>query len=83
MKAEAYQEVKETLSGWPVRIVSYRLGSTYHVSIKNEEPGARIARGEGPSLAEVEAKVRKDAADALAKMRRNPAPSGSTSVSGF
>ena len=82
MKAEEYKETKETLAGWPVRVVSYRLGSTYHVSISNEEPGARIVRGAGPNLAEVEAKARKDAAEALAKMRRHPAPTSNTSVSG-
>jgi MFS family permease len=50
MKAEEYKERKEELSGWPVKIVSYRLGETYHVSIHNEEPGAWIVKGEGSTL---------------------------------
>ena len=83
MKAEQYTEKKESLSGWPVRIVSYRLGSTYHVSINNEEPGAWIVKGEGPSLAEVETKARKEASEALAKIKRNAPPTGCTSVPGF
>ncbi|MBI3615552.1 MAG: hypothetical protein HY211_03430 [Candidatus Omnitrophica bacterium] len=83
MKAEEYKEQKEQLSGWPVRIVSYKLGNIYHVSINNEEPGAWIVKGEGPSLAEAEAKARKEAAEALAKVKKNPPPTGCTSVPGF
>ncbi|MBI3318751.1 MAG: hypothetical protein HYZ90_06415 [Candidatus Omnitrophica bacterium] len=72
MKAEEYQERKEELSGWPVKIVSYRLGSTYYVSIHNVEPGAWIVKEQGPTLAEAEAKARQIAAERLAKTRKNP-----------
>lgn len=74
MRAEEYKERKEQLSGWPVRIVSYKLGGVYHVSINNEEPGAWIVKGQGSSLAEAEGKVRKEAADALAKVKKIPPP---------
>ena len=83
MKAEEYRERKEELSGWPVKIVSYKLGSTYYVSIHNEEPGAWIVKGEGASLADAEAKARKEAAEALAKVKKSPPPTGCTSVPGF
>ena len=83
MKAEEYKERKEQLSGWPVRIVSYKLGATYYVSIHNEEPGAWIVKGEGNSLADAEAKARQEAAEALAKIKKNPPPTGCTSVPGF
>ncbi len=83
MKAEEYLERKEELSGWPVKIVSYRLGETYHVSIHNEEPGAWIVKGQGTSLAEAEAQARKEAAEALAKVKRSPPPTGCKSVPGF
>lgn len=83
MKAEEYREIKEELSGWPVKIVSYRLGGKYFVSIHNEEPGAWIVKGEGSTLAEAEAKARKDAAEALAKVKRSPPPTGCKSVPGF
>ena len=83
MKTEEYRERKEQLSGWPVKIVSYRLGSTYYVSINNEEPGAWIVKGQGATLAEAEGKARKEAAEALAKVKKNPPPTGCTSVPGF
>ena len=83
MKAEEYKERKEQLSGWPVKIISYRLGSVYHVSIHNEEPGAWITKGEGGSLSDAEAKARTEAADLLAKIKKNPPPAGCRSVPGF
>ena len=82
MKAEAYKETKDVLSGWPVRVISYRLGSTYHVSIRNEEPGAWIVKDQGTDLAEVEARARQKAADYLGKTRRNAPPAGCISVPG-
>ncbi len=83
MKAEEYLERKEQLSGWPVKIVSYRMGTAYYVSIQNEEPGAWITKGEGATLAEAEAKARKEAAELLAKVKKSPPPTGCTSVPGF
>ncbi len=83
MKAEEYQERKEQLAGWPVRIISYRLGGTYFVSINNEEPGAWIVKGEALTLAEAESKARKEATEALEKVKRSPPPTGCTSVPGF
>ncbi len=83
MKAEQYQEKKETLSGWPVKVISYKMGDTYYVSIHNEEPGAWITKGQGATLAEADAKARKEAADALAKVKKSPPPTGCTSVPGF
>ena len=83
MRAEQYQERKEQLSGWPVKIISYRLGNTFHVSIHNEEPGAWIVKGEGSSLAEAEGKACKEAGDLLAKVKISAPPTGCTSVPGF
>jgi hypothetical protein len=82
MKAEGYSERKDCLAGWPVRIVSYRLGNRYHVSIHNEEPGAWIARAFGSTLVEAESKARKEAEEALAKVRRHPTSAGCKSDSG-
>ena len=82
-KAEEYSERKTELAGWPVSIVSYRLGTTYYVSINNEEPGAWIVKGEGPTLTEAEAKARKEAEAALAKIKVSKPPTGCTSVPGF
>ena len=83
MKAEEYKEQKEQLAGWPVKIISYRVGTVYHVSIHNEEPGAWIVKGDGPNLADVESKARKEAADSLSKIKRNSPSAGCTSVPGF
>ena len=83
MKAEEYKEKKEELSGWPVKIISYRVGSIYHVAIHNEEPGAWITKGEGAILEEAESKARKEAAELLAKIKKNPPPTGCTSIPGF
>ena len=71
MKAEEYKERKETLSGWPVKIVSYRAGNTYHVTVHNVEPGAWIAKAEAPTLAEAEAKATAQAGERLAKVKRH------------
>ena len=83
MKAEEYKVGQETLSGWPVKIISYRMGNTYHVTIHNEEPGAWVAKAEGPTLAEAEGRARKEAGELLAKVKKAPPPTGCTSVPGF
>ncbi len=83
MKAEEYRECKEQLAGWPVKVISYKLGTTYYVSIHNEEPGAWIVKGEGETLADAEVKARIEATEALAKIKRNPPPTGCLSVPGF
>ena len=70
MKTEQYKETKEELAGWPVRVVSYKLGTTYYVSVKNEQPGAWFVKEQGPELAEVEARARKKASEMLAKTRK-------------
>ena len=82
-RTEEYTERKTQLAGWPVTIVSYRLGTTYYVSINNEEPGAWIVKGDGSTLAEAEAKARKEAEALLAKIKVSKPPTGCTSVPGF
>ena len=69
MKAEQFQERKETIAGWPARIISYKLGSTYYVSIHNEQPGAWVSKAEGSTLQEAEARAREQAAERLGKTR--------------
>ena len=74
MKAEGYREQKDTLAGWPVKIVSYKLGSIYHVSIHNQEPGAWICKREGATLGEAERQARARATELLSKTRRLSTP---------
>lgn len=54
MRAEEYQRRREELAGWPVGIVSYRLGDRFICEIDNVSPGARIARAEGGTRDEAE-----------------------------
>lgn len=54
MRAEDYQRRREELAGWPVGIVSYRLGDRFICEVDNVSPGARIARAEGASRDEAE-----------------------------
>ncbi len=54
MRTEEYQRREEKLAGWPVGIVSYKLGDKWFCEIDNVSPGARIARAEGPTRADAE-----------------------------
>ena len=58
------------LSGWPVRISSYRLGDRYYSKADNIEPGACITRSQGAISDEAEQKAIRRAQDYLAKTRR-------------
>ena len=46
---EEYEERKDTVEGWPVGIISFRLGDKWHCKIHNVSPGAVIERGNGPT----------------------------------
>ena len=83
MKVEGYAERKATLAGWPVNIVSYKLGEQYHVSVENTDPGAWVVKAQGPALAEAETKAVADAEALLAKITTAKPPTGCTSVPGF
>jgi hypothetical protein len=54
MRAEDYQRRRQELAGWPVGIVSYKLGDRFICEIDNVNPGARVARAEGATRAEAE-----------------------------
>jgi hypothetical protein len=70
MKAEEYQETSFELAGWPVRMVSYKLGEKYIAKIDNVSPGAQVARAEGATRDEAESKVTEDAQRRLQRTRR-------------
>ena len=71
MRSEDYQRRSETLAGWPVRIVSYRIGETHYCHIDNVSPGATIARAKAASLQEVESEAIAKATERLEKTRRH------------
>ena len=54
MRAEDYQRRRQELAGWPVAIVSYKLGERFICEIDNVNPGARVARAEGTTRDEAE-----------------------------
>ena len=74
MKAEQYGEVKDQIAGWPVKISSYKLGSTYYVTIDNVSPGAWLCKTEGATLEEAEKAARAKAAEMLGRTRRTAVP---------
>jgi hypothetical protein len=69
MRAEEYQRRREELAGWPVGIVSYRLGDRFICEVDNVSPGARIARAEGSSREEAEQAARATAERRLGRTR--------------
>ena len=69
MRAEDYQRRREELAGWPVGIVSYRLGERFICEIDNVSPGARIARSEGATREEAEQAARTAASRRLGRTR--------------
>ena len=70
MKPEDYSERNFELAGWPVHLVSYKLGDSYRAKIDNVSPGAQIARGEGAGKDEAERIVIEKAERRLAATRR-------------
>ncbi len=82
-KPEDYSERKETIAGWPVTIVTYRLDGTYYTTVDNTDPGAWVVKAEGATKQEAEQKALKDAEVLLAKVKTSKPPTGCTSVPGF
>lgn len=72
MKAEEYSERREVIDGWPIHIVTYRLGDKYYCTIDNVDPGARFARAEGPTREEAESTAVQKAQHYLKQTRRFP-----------
>ncbi len=82
-KPEDYSERKTQLAGWPITIVTFRLGSMYHTTIDNTDPGAWVVKAEGATKDEAESKAMKQAEALLEKVKKNKPPTGCTSVPGF
>ena len=82
-KPEDYSERKAQLAGWPITIVTYRLGSVYHTTIDNTDPGAWVVKAHGSTQVEAESKALKEAEALLEKVKKSAPPTGCTSVPGF
>ena len=70
MKSEEFRELRQELAGWPINVVSYRVGDRYYCSIDNVDPGARFARAEGATREEAEAAALEKAERYLRQTRR-------------
>jgi hypothetical protein len=64
MRAEACQRRRQELAGWPVVVVSHRLGERFICEI--ESAGARRAHGEGASRETTEQQAMATGSDRLA-----------------
>lgn len=82
-KVEEYSERKAQVAGWPVTIVTYRLGDTYHTTIDNSDPGAWVVKAQGPTKQDAESNALQEAEALLAKVKQQKPPTGCISVPGF
>jgi len=73
MKAEAYQERRLEVEGWPLRLASYKLGDVFHCQADNVSPGAVLVRETGATREEAERKALAGASKRLGRTRRQPA----------
>jgi hypothetical protein len=70
MNAEEYGRRQAEVGGWPITIETYRLGTIYHCTIYNTDPGARFARADGSTREEAEKAALEKAEKYLAQTRR-------------
>ena len=82
-KVQDYSEQKTQIAGWPVTVTTYRLESTYHTTIDNQDPGAWVVKAQGTTKQEAETKALKEAETLLAKVKKSKPPTGCVSVPGF
>jgi hypothetical protein len=69
LKPEEYQERTEPVPPFQIHIASDRLGAAYHCSVDNVDPGAVVARSEGPTREQAELKAITRAKERLAHTR--------------
>jgi len=69
-KVEEFAEHKIEIDGWPVNLVSYKIGDTFYCKADNVSPGARLARTKGTTREEVESAAIARAKELLARTRR-------------
>lgn len=70
MKAEDYQERTLKVNGWSVNLSSYRAGGVFRCKADNVSPGACLARAQGSTREEAEAKALERARKLLARTQR-------------
>jgi hypothetical protein len=70
-QAAEFSEQRLELAGWPVRIMSYRVGRIYYTTVDNVSPGATIARSQGATKSEAESLALEQATTRLARTIRH------------
>ena len=70
MQPENHSVSELTLEGWPVRLISYRLGELWHAKVENVSPGATLARASAALLEDAQRQVLEAAKRRLARTRR-------------
>lgn len=70
MKAEEFREQRIEVEGWPVNLVSYRIGDAWHAKTDNVLPGALLGRGAAPAREEAERQAIAVAREKLSRTRR-------------
>jgi hypothetical protein len=70
VKPEDYAERQMELAGWPVHVVTYRLGKLFHCKVDNVSPGAQVARASAESREQAEQQALAKAGERLAATRR-------------
>ena len=71
VKTQQYQERNIELNGWPVRLVSYRIGNKFVCQADNVSPGACLARFSALTADEAEQQAISKAKHLLGKTRRH------------
>jgi len=70
MRSEQFQERQIELDGWPVKLISYRIGTKYICQADNVSPGACLARFSADSAEEAESQALSKARHLLSKTKR-------------
>ena len=68
-RADQYQRRREQLAGGDVRIASYKLAHRFVCEVDNVDPAARLARADGATRVEAEARALEKAAELLRRTR--------------
>jgi hypothetical protein len=69
-KVEEFAERKIEIDGWPVNLVSYKIGEKFYCKADNVSPGARLARTTGATREEAEQSAIARAKELLGRTRR-------------
>jgi hypothetical protein len=72
IKPEQFQERQFEITGWPVKLTTYRLGDTYVCPADDVSPGACLARISASTLEDAETQAIAKARYQLGKTRRFP-----------